>query len=201
MLDKETLNKIEELLSSSKILIYKEKFSDQWFEFYKLELNEAKEILVSLHFLEIFLRNKISTKFTSEFGEWVFDNKCKLKLNFREKDKIDKIISELEVRNKNVNLDNIISSLNFGFWTNLFHKPYHVPIWQQNKIIEHVFPFLKPHQRNLSKIQKEMEAIRKFRNRIFHFESLHGWNLEEMKNLIDKFIYGISGITIDEITK
>ena len=60
---------------------------------------------------------------------------------------------------------------------------------------------LKSHQRNLKKIQKELEIIRKFRNQIFHFESLQSFNTEEMKRLIFKFIYGISGVKIWEILK
>jgi hypothetical protein len=201
MLDKDSLDKIETLLSAKKISIYKEKYSSQWFEYYKLELKEAKEILVSLHFLEVFLRNRISNKFTSEYGEWIIEINYKFDLNSKEKKKIKETIQELNLRGKEVNFDNIISNLNFGFWTNLFHKSYHVSVWQKNKMLDRVFPFLRPYQRDLAKIQKELEAIRKFRNRIFHFESLYSWNLEEMKKIIDKFIYGISGIAIDEITK
>lgn len=68
-------------------------------------------------------------------------------------------------------------------------------------MIERVFPFLKSHQRNIKQIQKELEIIRKFRNRIFHFESLQSFNIEEMERLIFKFIYGISGVKIWEILK
>jgi len=64
-----------------------------------------------------------------------------------------------------------------------------------------VFPFLKPHQRDLKQIQKEMEAIRKFRNRVFHFKNLQSWNFEEMKKLIDKFIFGVGGVDMLDILK
>jgi hypothetical protein len=201
MLEKETLNRIETLLSYKKISIYKKEFSDQWFEAYKLELQEAKEIFIYLHFLEMFLRNKIAIEFSSDFGDWLCNDECQLKLNFKEKEKVKKAIEELTRTKKEINLDNIVSNLNFGFWTNIFHKPYHDDIWQRNKMTDRVFPFLKPNQRNLVNIQKEMEAIRKFRNRIFHFESLQSWNREEMKNLINKFIFGISGVQISEIMK
>jgi hypothetical protein len=106
----------------------------------------------------------------------------------------------LNKSNKVKNADNIISNLSFGFWTNLFHRPY-AKIWQQNKMIERIFPFLKSHQRNLKQIQKELEVIRKFRNRIFHFESLQSYNIGEMERLIFKFVYGISGVKIWEILK
>ena len=195
----EFLDKLEELLSKNKVKPYKEKFSKNWFEAYKLELEQAKEIFIYLHFLEIFLRNKINNEFSIEFGNWLFDQNrglsiikgselssalkkfdptinsasdfanltksstntgsnpllldnpenCTLKLNFKEQEKIDKVIVELTQTKKEINLNNIVSSLSFGFWTNLFHKSYHVPVWQKNNMMERVFPFLKPNQRNL----------------------------------------------------
>ncbi|MES2676711.1 MAG: hypothetical protein V4612_00145 [Pseudomonadota bacterium] len=193
------LTTIQTLLSIKKIAVYKEKFGDSWFEAYKIELNQAKEIFVCLHFLELFLRNKIASQLNQDFGNWLFDKKCPLKLNPREQEKISIIIETLNKTGKEISQDNIVSNLNFGFWTNLFHKSYYVPIWQKNKIIERVFPYLKNNQRNLKQIQKEMEEIRKFRNRIFHFENLQSWNFEEMEKLIDKFIRGIGGAGIQEI--
>lgn len=189
----EFLDKIEELLSKKKVETYKKKFSGNWFEAYKTELEHAKEIFIYLHFLEIFLRNKIAAEFSIEFGDWLFDKSCALKLNFKEQEKIDKVAAELTQTKKELNSDNIVSGLNFGFWTNLFHKSYNYPIWHKNKMIERVFPFLKPHQRDLKQIQKEMEAIRKLRNRVFHFENLQSCNFTEIKNLIDKFIFGVGG--------
>jgi len=192
------LNQIEVLLSAKKTAIYKEKYSNQWFSAYKNELKKSQELFIYLHFLEIFLRNKISNEFKNEFGDWVFDEKCKLQLTFKEKEKVEKVLLELGKTKKDLNLDNVVSNLNFGFWTNLFHKSYHVPVWQRNAMIERVFAFLKPHQRNLKNIQQELEEIRKFRNRIFHFETMQAWNFEEMKMQIDKFIYGIGGFGFDD---
>jgi hypothetical protein len=195
----EFLDKLEELLSKKKVEPYKKKFSNNWFEAYKSELEQAKEIFIYLHFLEIFLRNKIADEFSVEFGNWFFDQNCALKLNFKEQEKIDKAIIELTQTKKEITSDNIVSSLSFGFWTNLFHKSYNYPIWDKNKMIERVFPFLKPHQRNPKQIQKEMEAIRKLRNRVFHFENLQSWNFTEIKKLIDKFIYGVGGFDMISI--
>jgi hypothetical protein len=199
MSKKEILDRIEILLSPKKITLYKEKYSDAWLDAYKLELEQAKEVFIYLHFLEVFLRNKIATELSKDFGDWLFDPRCHLKLNFREQEKVGKVLVELNKTSKELNSDNVVSSLNFGFWTNLFHKSYNYSIWQQNKMIERVFPYLKDYERNLSQIQKEMEAIRKFRNRIFHFESMQSWNFAEMKKLINKFIYGIGGVMVDEI--
>ena len=198
---KQDLEKIEELLSPKKIIFYKNKFSNEWFEAYKSELNQAKEIFIYLHFLEIFLRNKIAVEFGRDFGDWLVNTGGSLVLNFKEREKVNKVVLELNQSNKEINLDNIVSSLNFGFWTNLFHKSYNYLIWQRNKMVERVFPFFKPHQRDLKQIQKEMEVIRKLRNRIFHFENLQSWDFAEMRRLIDKFVYGVSGMEVKEILK
>lgn len=133
-----------------------------------------------------------------EFGEWLFRGNKKFKFNEKEQEKIDQILMAFDKAGKVVSADNIISNLSLGFWTNLFHRPYS-KAWQQNKMIERVFPFLKSHHRNLKQIQKELETIRKFRNRIFHFESLQNCDLQKMERLIFKFIYGISGVKILEI--
>jgi hypothetical protein len=188
---------VEPLLSAAKINLYKKHHSDKWLEAYMTELFLAKEFLIYLHFLEIFLRNKIAIELSADFGNWLCDQPSIL--NFVERDKIEKITIALKRSGKKTSLDNIISNLNFGFWTNLFHRSYNCSIWQQNKMMERVFPFLKSHQRNIKKIRQDLEAIRKFRNRIFHFENLKSWDFEEMEILIDKFIFGISGLEVREI--
>ena len=200
MITPEILDKIELLISSQKAALYKKRNQESWFYAYKDELMQAKEIFIYLHFLEIFLRNKIANEFSFDFGNWFFDQETEFKLDLREKEKVDQVLISLNKSNKISSSDNIISNLSLGFWTNLFHKSYS-KVWQQNKMIERVFPFLKSHQRNIKQIQKELEIIRKFRNRIFHFESLQSFNIEEMERLIFKFIYGISGVKIWEILK
>ncbi len=199
MLSQDILDKIEPLISTKKVALYRKNKDDLvWFESYKCELYQAKEVFVYLHFLEIFLRNKITIEFSIDFGEWLFDSSPKLQFNSKEKDKIDQLMFNLKKSNKKLDIDNFVSNLSFGFWTNLFHRPY-AKIWKQNKMIERVFPFLKNHQRNIIEIQKELEFIRRLRNRIFHFESLQSLNFEEAKQLVNKFIYGISGIEIAKI--
>jgi hypothetical protein len=43
------------------------------------------------------------------------------------------------------------------------------------------------------------EYIRKFRNKVFHFENLQSWNFEMMKSLIDSFVYGVGGAAVEEM--
>lgn len=193
-----TQEKLENLLSFRRIEPYKTK-SSNWLEAYAVELSQAKDFYTHLHFLEIFLRNKINNEFKKIFGEWLFVRNSRLKLNFREQEKINDVLILLQQAKKEIDQDNVISNLSFGFWTNLFHKSYNYQIWQQNKMIERVFPYLSSSERNLKTIQQEMEMIRKFRNRIFHFENLREYDLQKTRSIIDKFIYGISELKISDI--
>lgn len=189
---------IELLISLKKTELYKKQNPDSWFALYKAELSLAQEIFAYLHFLEIFLRNKITAEFNADFGDWLLTTNRNFHLNTKEQEKIDQILITLTKSKKATSSDNIVSNLSLGFWTNLFHRHY-TSVWQQNKMIERVFPFLKSRERSLKQVQKELEEIRKFRNRIFHFESLQNSNAPQMQMLIDKFIYGISGLRIEEL--
>lgn len=188
---------IDQLLSLPKIKPYKQKYCDQWFYFYKNDLSQAKEIFISLHFLEIFLRNKINTEFKHIFGNWLSaDDKTILRIN--EYNKILKVLSLLNKSKKNINSHDIISNLSFGFWTNLFHQSYNYRIWQQNDMTKNVFPFLKNFERDIKKIHNDMKKIRILRNRIFHFENLYKTNLSNALNEINFYIYGVSGLHLQE---
>ncbi|MEV9477600.1 hypothetical protein ACOTVS_11750 [Aliarcobacter butzleri] len=76
----------------------------------------------------------------------------------------------------------IIAELNFGFWTTLFEeKVYKTKIWR--KIFKDVFPYY-PHtlviDNDIDNISNILNDIRKFRNRIFHYEQII------MKSNLDK---------------
>ena len=190
----------EDLLSSKRIEKYQKK-SNKWINLYMSEVLHSKELYVYLHFLEVFLRNKINKEFTYIYGDkwYIPKNRSDLKFNYKEVVKLQSLIKQLKDQNKEINTNNITSNLNFGFWTNLFHKSYNFHIWQQNNSIAKVFPYLKSHDRNINQIHKEINIVRKLRNRVFHFENLIDIDLENIKKLLEKFIYGISGLNINEI--
>ena len=195
------MHHIESLLSSKKVEIYKKKNSEGWFLDYSKELNNVKESFIYLHFLEIFLRNRISEEFQNRFGEWVFEESFLVYLKDIERKKIEDVKIKLRRSKKEENIDNVVSNLNLGFWVNLFHKNYRTSIWEKDKVIIDVFPFFKREQRSLTKVKSELEAIRKFRNRVFHFENMQSWDFDNMNMLIKKYIYGISSIDIDDLLK
>lgn len=192
------LNKIEMLLSTKKISFYKENYHKNWLKVYIEEVYRAKELFVYLHFFEIFLRNKIATEFAKDFGDWLLNPKDNFLLNPYDQEKLDETKVRLVKSGKVLNSDNIISNLNLGFWTNLFHKSYHVCVWQKCFMTPRIFPYLKLREINLKKIQIDLEKIRKIRNRIFHFENLNEFDFDGSLQLVERFFYGVAGVKFEE---
>lgn len=69
-------------------------------------------------------------------------------------------------------------SLTFGFWIHLFTKSYKPKLWDKKGIFEAVFPNYaqKGSLREIAPIQKDLLAILRLRNRIFHHEIIINGN-------------------------
>ena len=105
-------------------------------------------------------------------------NEKKPKFNNRESNsKVDQINS----------LD-LVECLSLGFWTGLFHEYYNEQIWEHH-MIEKIFPFLHSSLRGFKVINKELNLIRSFRNKVFHFANILDSYKPAINQLINKFIY------------
>ncbi len=140
------------------------------FEEYRQNLKQSKEYYIPLAILEISLRNSIDTYFKSEFGaDWLnseFLHPDSLK-------KIEEVKKRVLLANKIVTSDQIISELSFGFWTALFRNSYSQTM--RIKAIKSIFSNLPNKEKKLitrDYINKKLNHIRKFRNRVFHFEKI-----------------------------
>ena len=79
---------------------------------------------------------------------------------------------ECESNKKSVTTGRIIANLNFGFWTNLCMKKYSSSIWNKKQCFKSVFVHYPNKRPEISIISKKLYAIRKLRNRIFHYEQI-----------------------------
>lgn len=91
----------------------------------------------------------------------------------------------------------IISDLNFGFWTTLIEENYYTPlIWRQ--IFKNVFPNF-PHgsiiDHDVPIVSDKINKIRKFRNRIFHYEPI--FNHPDLLTIRDDILEAIGWINAD----
>lgn len=139
-----------------------------------------------LDFFEISLRNRINNVFVEDFGEdWLLDNDF---FDNETKNAVTEAQERLRKKKKYPVNHRLVAELNFGFWSNLFNKKYHV-IWQQDKRIIRTFV---NNRFDIKMVNKELEILRNFRNRVFHFETIYTHNPERCYGLLLKYISAMS---------
>jgi hypothetical protein len=103
--------------------------------------------------------------------DWLLNHKI---LEPRDLEKVRKQASRLTKVGKGVTKDNLITELNFGFWTGLLDTRYEMKLWR-SKIIKRTFPNMSPKLRTRHHLSRHFNKIRKLRNRIFHYEPIWYW--------------------------
>ena len=149
----------------------------------------SKKAYIPLSILEISLKNSINDLLTDKLGEnWLEDK------NFLTNDslkKIDEARNILFKRGEHISKSKIIAELSFGFWVNLFKKPYEMKL--RTKDIQKIFTNLPPKKEkiiNREVIYKELNHIRNFRNRVFHYEKvINKDNYNQIFDEIDEVLF------------
>jgi hypothetical protein len=155
---------------------------------YERNLQFSKYSYVPLSILEISLRNAIDKHFSKKIGEdWYKDE------NFLTKDSIFKINQAkdlLQRRRESTSKHKIIAELSLGFWVNLFKKPYDKKLRIND--LKNIFPNHPPKSVKLinrDTLYKELNHIRNFRYRVFHYEKvLNKDNYNIIFNEIDEIL-------------
>lgn len=162
---------ILELLSAPRLKPYQEQTpSDED----ALELYVWVHRIVSACFelvahLEVGMRNAIDKSLRDHFEQeagsipWIFQQPL---VNDQMKEAIGATRDRLPASQRN-NRNQIVASLSFGFWSGLLGNK-HDELWKQ--CLHRAFPHA--HQGRRKSVSIELEAIRKFRNRIAHHDSL-----------------------------
>lgn len=164
------------------------------FNEYQQNLLKSKDAYILLCLLEISLRNSINNYFCKNISSNWFENDF-LNANSQKK------IKEVKLRLKSTSINNmhnkIISELSFGFWTALFRKDYsHI---MRIHAVKSIFPNLPQKEDKFitrDYINKKLNHIRVFRNKIFHYDKII--NKKEFEN-IESDIYEILELFDKEI--
>lgn len=153
------------------------------FDEYKKNLRMSEKYYSLLSIFEISLRNSIDFYFTQKISSDWLDSDV---LHKDTKQKVQEAKNKILRRKESPTHDKVLAELSFGFWTSLFRKSYSNLF--RLKDIKHIFPNLPAKNEQLLNrniIDKKLNHIRKFRNRVFHYERII--NKAEYKN-IDKEI-------------
>ena len=149
----------------------------------------SKKAYIPLSILEISLKNSINELLTEKLGEnWLEDKSFLTNDSLRKIDEAKKILFK---RAEPISKSKIIAELSFGFWVNLFKKPYEMKL--RTKDIQKIFTNLPPKKEkmiNREVIYKELNHIRNFRNRVFHYEKvINKDNYNQIFDEIDEVLF------------
>lgn len=149
----------------------------------------SKKAYIPLSILEISLKNSINELLTEKLGEnWLEDKNFLTNDSLRKIDEAKKILFK---RAEPISKSKIIAELSFGFWVNLFKKPYEMKL--RTKDIQKIFTNLPPKKEkiiNREVIYKELNHIRNFRNRVFHYEKvINKDNYNQIFDEIDEVLF------------
>lgn len=145
-------------------------------------------MLSPLHMCEVVIRNAISDAITIEYGDqwpWnpAFEGSLPIKGRFNMR-------AHLKSQRKDkATTGKVIPELSFVFWEKMFTCRFDDQIW--NDHLKQVMPHLDPlwdTQTARGKIYKDIEQIRKLRNRIAHHEPIIKRDLSEDFQLIEELI-------------
>jgi hypothetical protein len=136
-------------------------------DYYKYNIQISEALYPVLSICEVAMRNAIHKSCSKHFGKanWIDD----IKDSDIER-QIDKTRDKVKAMYRTEDVDAVIAELTFGFWTALFNKEHAAKLW---KPLLHAFPVIPIEFKNRQKMSVKLNDIRKFRNRVFHFEPIN----------------------------
>lgn len=72
-----------------------------------------------------------------------------------------------------------MAELTLGFWVSLLNSEYERTLWQA---LRRAFPYMPRQERKRRNVSAPLNLFRRFRNRIFHNESIC-WNLNRVEEI------------------
>lgn len=142
------------------------------FSLYLYNARLSKASLFPLHILEVSLRNRINDIFCHSFGEqWCHDLAFRQLLTDASRTTLDKAIE----RAKSRDTADIVATLSFDFWSNLFRSEYDRALWQTR-----MHELLPNAAKSRSDFQQAVRKINTFRNRIAHYEPIYKLDISQI---------------------
>jgi hypothetical protein len=181
-MQEEEISELEAILSEARFARYVDwAMGDRQhaLKLYSLNCQVSESFYTPLHFLEICLRNKISSIATElPFGDpslpW-FD-RPEFQLGRNQPKQVEKAKRDLHEEGKPLEPGRIFAALTFGYWTAFLGKDYD-PHWQQglNRIAR------RADGKGLRRkdLSEPLDRLRRLRNRVAHHEPILTWDLRK----------------------
>ena len=147
---------------------------------YECNLMLAESLYVSLSVLEVTLRNALCRELETMTGreDWyaIFPTTPGLRSLNRY---ITDASQHITARHEQTTPSKIVAELTLGFWVSLLNTEYERTLWQA---LRRAFPYMPRNERKRKNVSAPLNTFRRFRNRIFHNESIC-WNLERVEEI------------------
>ena len=185
--------KIEKFLSSTRLGGYKTNFaklkSSDHIVLYKWNTALSESIYPLLQTIEVAFRNALYNSAAAHFNQqdWLLDSKL---LHVMDRNKIDKVVTQLKIEKPGFKTGDLIAALSFGFWTRLLDRRYEQLLWPQ--LLKTTFAGMPKKQRTIRNVAKRFDQVRRLRNRTFHHEPI--WHWQDLTMQHDAIIEAISWI-------
>ena len=154
----------------------------------------AESFYPSLSVFEVALRNALSRELQNMTGreDWyeVFTSIKDLEELYSYIVQAKKQISN---RSEVTSPSKVIAELTLGFWVSLLNSEYEKVLW---KSLRKAFPCIPKNERKRKNISTPLNNIRRFRNRIFHNESIC-WNMDKITSIHSSLILVMGWINAD----
>ena len=167
------MDEIIDLLSQKRLDKYKGVSKEDAFKCHLYNSELAESFYQSLCYFELVLRNKIDLVFSKYLGEdWIFNTQYHIGKNLNHYNEALKRIEREKGVEYLKNRDCLISELTFGYWSFLFSSEYKDILWNKYpSLINEIFDNPK-YTFNLSKAYYQINKVRLYRNKVFHYGSL-----------------------------
>ena len=157
---------------------------DYAFALYLYNARMAKAFLFPLHVLEVTLRNAVHHLLTQSFSfNWCENPAFRKILSHQSLSALDKAIA----RAGTTAAPDIVATLTFDFWSNLFRPEYDRSLWQTR--MRALLPFIT---RKRSEFQPVIRDLNRFRNRVAHHEPIYQLNVSQMHSKVLETLSWIS---------
>jgi hypothetical protein len=170
---------------------------------YKWNLALSEVFYPLLNTIEIALRNRLHIGISEIVGDdhWLINRNQKIisMLHNHWCVKIESNIKDLAINNK-LDEGHLIAELSFGFWTIFLNRQFEHKQFLWPNLKKQIFPFA--HGVKINVIRDQFNAIRRLRNRIFHYEAIWHWqDLQQQHDAIIRAIEWLNPVLLKLVSK
>ncbi|MEQ9442904.1 MAG: Abi family protein [Cyclobacteriaceae bacterium] len=147
--------------------------------YYESNVAISQACYIILEALEITLRNKVHHKLSQEYNneQW-YDIWLGMANLSGFHSNIEKAKDMIDQRGKVITPGKVVAEFTLGFWIQMFNASNEKTLW---KPLRSIFSNLPKKQRQRYIVSRQLNKVRKFRNRIFHYESI-AWNFKAVND-------------------